>query len=425
VRVRGYLLPLYERPFRLLWLAQTASGIGDALVYLALVFAVLQVGSASSLGWVLGAFWLCRAVFTLAGGVWSDRLPRRFVMLSCDAVRAAVEFFTAAMLIRHAMTVPLFIATAAIFGSASAFFQPASTGLIPQLVSREHLQDANALIAVSRGILNIAGPSVSGILIALVGVGWVFAVDGVSFVLSAAFLLALRVGAHERPPRQTFLADLARGWHEVRSRRWLWVSMVAFCLINMAIAAGMVLGPLVAQQDLGGAKAFGVIGSGGAVGGIAGGLLALRLKPKRPLVAMFVLGLLTAVPLLLYIPPAPVAIIALGTGLFSFGIAFGNVSWEAHLQARIPNEVLSRVSSYDLLVSFIFIPLGLALTGWSAGAIGVDASLAIAAGLALVTYLSVLLVPDIRSFRALTPSPEPSASEEGESPVPEPLAQLP
>jgi MFS family permease len=422
VRPSEYLGPLRERPFRLLWLGQTVSGIGDALVYLALVFAVLQVGSATDLGYVLGAFWLFRATFTLAGGVWSDRLPRRFVMLGCDGLRAAVEFFTAALLVRHAMTVPLFVLTAALFGAASAFFQPASQGLIPQLVSREHLQDANALIGVSRSILNVVGPSVSGVLIALVGPGWVFGIDGVTFVVSAAFLFALPVGVHERAPRQRFIADLARGWREVRSRTWLWVSMVAFSLINIAIAAGMVLGPLVAERDLGGAKAFGVISSGGAIGGILGGVLALRWRPRRPLVAMFVLGLLTALPLLLYIPPAPVAVIAVGNALFVLAIAFGNAAWEAHLQARIPNEALSRVSSYDLMVSFIFIPLGLLLSGWSARTIGTDASLAAAAVLAVVTYGSVLFVREVREFRR---EPERASGSEGESPVPELQAQLP
>jgi MFS family permease len=390
--------PLRERPFRLLWLGQTASGIGDALVYLALVFAVLKVGSAADLGYVLGAFWLFRASFNLVGGVWSDRLPRRFVMLTCDALRAAVEFFTMAMLLAGAMRIWMFVVTAALFGAASAFFQPASQGLMPQLVSRETLQQANALLGVSRGALNVGGPSVSGILIALVGPGWVFGIDGLSFVVSAAFLLALRIPAHARAPRQRFLADLARGWHEVRSRRWLWVSMVAFSLVNISIAFGMVLGPLVAERELGGAKAFGVISSGGAVGGLVGGILALRWRPKRPLVAMFVLGLFVAAPLLLYIPPAPVALIAVGNALFVFGIAFGNAAWEGHLQSHIPNEAMSRVSSYDLMVSFVFIPLGLAVSGWSAHAVGVDTSLAVAAGIAIVTYVAVLFVRDVREF---------------------------
>jgi MFS family permease len=391
---------LEERPFRLLFLGQTASGVGDALVYLALVFAVLQLGSASDLGLVLGAFWLFRAVFNLVGGVWSDRLPRRSVMLVCDGLRAAVEFFTAAMLLTGNMTVPLFIGTAALFGAASAFFQPASIGLIPQLVSPARLQQANALIGLSRSTLNVAGPSVSGLLIALFGTGWVFAIDGASFVASAAFLLAIRVPAWSPAPRQAFLTELAYGWREVRARRWLSTMIWGFAVGNVAIAAGQVLGPIVAEADLGGAKAFGSIGSGGAIGGILGGMLALRLRPSRPLVTMCLLTVPAALPLLLFIPPAPVLAIALGQAAFVGGIGAGNAIWESQLQAYVPNAALARVASIDLMVSFIFMPLGLALSGWAAHAVGVETALWIAVALQLVAALGPLLVADVRRFGA-------------------------
>src|SRR5439155_14428887 len=128
----------------------------------------------------------------------------------------------------------------------------------------------------------------------------------------AGFLLALKVPAHARAIRQSFFADLAHGWREVRSRNWLFASIFAFMFTNISIAAGMVLGPIVAQQDLGGAKAYGLIGTGGAVGGIFGGILALRVRPSRPLVFQFLVTLPTALPLLLFIPPAPVAAIAVG-----------------------------------------------------------------------------------------------------------------
>ena len=422
MRVREYLGPLRERPFRLLFLGQTASGIGDAIVFIALVFAVLRLGSESDLGLVLAAFWGFRAVCTVVGGVWADRLPRRLVMLACDAVRAAVEFLTAALLLTGSMRIWMFIVTAALFGAASAFFQPASTGLMPQLVSTQQLQQANALIGVSHGFLNVAGPSVSGILVALVGPGWVFGIDGVTFVASAAFLFALPVPAHARAPRQRFVADLARGWNEVRSRTWLWASIVAFSITNVSIAAGMVLGPIVARADLGGAKAYGVIASGGAVGGVLGSVLALRLRPSRPLVAQFLITLPTAAPLLLFIPPAPVAALAVGNGAFVAGVACGNAMWETGLQSRIPNDALSRVASYDLMVSFIFMPLGLVLAGWSAHAIGVDTSLAIAAALVFATNLGILLVPSVRNFRR---EPERASAPARESGVPAPRAQLP
>src|SRR6476659_2547838 len=168
--------------------------MGDALVPVALAFAVLSVNSsATALGGVLAAFTLTRVAFTLVGGVVADRLPRRAVMLTCDAARAVVEAFTAAMLFSHQMTLPLFFVTGAIFGAASAFFGPASDGLVPQTVSAANLRPANALLGISRNALNIFGPAASGALIAFAGTGWVFTIDAFSFVVSAFFLVQLRV----------------------------------------------------------------------------------------------------------------------------------------------------------------------------------------------------------------------------------------
>src|ERR1700710_735501 len=190
--------------------------MGDALVPVALAFAVLSVNrSATALGGVLAAFTLTRVVFTLIGGVVADRLPRRAVMLACDGVRAVVEAFTAAMLFSHHMTLPLFFITGAIFGAASAFFGPAADGLIPQTVSAENLRPANALLGISKNALNIFGPAVSGALVALSGTGWVFAIDSGSFVVSAFFLLQLKVRTHTRPEASRFVLQLRDGFREV------------------------------------------------------------------------------------------------------------------------------------------------------------------------------------------------------------------
>jgi MFS family permease len=158
---------LQEAQFRLLWLGQTASAVGDSLVFVALPFAVLQTGGgATELGLVLAAFTLARAGFIVVGGVWADRLPRRFVMLTCDAVRAVVNAFVAVALLTGAMEVWMFVVSSTLFGAAQAFFGPASTGLVPSTISRDHLQQANALLQLSQSITNVFGPAVSGVLVA-------------------------------------------------------------------------------------------------------------------------------------------------------------------------------------------------------------------------------------------------------------------
>jgi MFS family permease len=416
VRPSEYLGPLRERPFRLLWLGQSISGIGDGLVYVALVFAVLEVGSTKELGLVLGAVWLGRAVFVLIGGVWADRLPRRTVMLTTDLVRAGTQGVTAVLVLSGEIRPWMFVVAQSLWGAAAAFFGPASTGLIPELTSGARLQQANALLGISRSSINVVAPAVAGILVAAFGPGWVFAIDAVSFLASAAFLVALRVPSRELPARQTFVADLRRGWHEVMSRTWMRSSILVFSVTNVALATLFVLGPTVAKNELGGAKAFGVITTGAAVGGIAGSVIALRYRPARPLLFNFVFTLASALPLLLYIPPAPTLVIAAAMGISVAGIASGNAIWEAQLMQHIPPDAISRVSSYDWLVSIVFMPLGMVFAGWLSGVIGIDTTLAAAAAVCVVANLCVLLVPDVRNFRAVGPTPEPESafgSEDG------------
>jgi MFS family permease len=164
--------PLRSRDFRALFAAHLVSVVGDGLVGVALAFAVLSVSeSPFDLGFVLAAFTISRVALTLVGGVYADRLPRREVMLVCDGVRAIVEAFTAAMLLAGQMTLPLFFVTAAVFGAASAFFGPASTGLVPQTVSTDRLQNANALLGMSQSMTNVFGPVLSGLLVAGIGAG--------------------------------------------------------------------------------------------------------------------------------------------------------------------------------------------------------------------------------------------------------------
>ena len=303
--------PLRERQFRLLWLGQVASGAGDALIPVALAFAVLSVNrSATALGGVLAAFTLTRVAFTLVGGVVADRLPRRAVMLTADAVRAAVEAFTAVMLFTHHMTLPLFFITVAIFGAASAFFGPASDGLVPKTVSRANLQSANALLGISRNALNVFGPAVSGALVALAGTGWVFAIDAVSFVASAFFLLQLRVPTHERPEPSRFIQQLRDGFREVTSRAWVRAPIVAFAISNFCFAAFIVLGPKIFLDHFDGSGDWGIVMACGAVGGILGGLASVRFRPAHPLSAAFFASMLIAVPIAALAGPLPVFAIA-------------------------------------------------------------------------------------------------------------------
>ena len=392
---------LAEPQFRLLWIGQTASAAGDALIPVAVAFAVLGIhGTATDLGIVFAAFTVAHVAFVLVGGVVADRLPRQLVMVACDVVRLVAEVILAILLISHAAQIWHIAVSAAVIGAASAFFLPATGGLVPQTVSPGRLQQANALMGLSRSATGIFGPPIAGLLIVFTGIGAVFLVDAGTFVLSAISLLMLRLPPTEaRPTEQQFLADLAAGWREVASRRWILAAIVAFGLSNMSGSVFFILGAVVANARLGGAAAWGLILTGGAIGGVIGGLLALRLHPKRPLFVGFLLTCAMALPPLALIGPLPLLFIAAASLASQAGGQLSNTWWFTMLQQHVPEQARSRVSSYDWLVSLVFQPMGSLLAGPLALAVGLPATLLGAAGIGLASNLGVLLVRDVREVR--------------------------
>lgn len=417
---------LQEPQFRRLWLGQATSALGDSLVFVALPFAVLQTGGgAAEIGFVLAAFTVARAGFIVVGGVWADRLPRRFVMLACDAIRAVVHGFVAVALLADFMEVWMFVASAAIFGAAQAFFQPAATGLVPATISAERLQQANALLQLSLGVTNVIGPALAGVIVAASDPAWVFAINAVSFVVSGSVLAVLRVPVHERGPKQRFLADLADGAREAWSHVWLRAGFLAAALANVGIGVMLVLGPTIAEDELGGAAAWGVIVTGGAIGGLAGSLLALRFKPARPVPIAMIVWSFGALPLLALAPPLPVVAIAAANACFTLGIVYGNAIWETLQQREVPPERLSRVNAFDWMMSLCFMPVGQVLAGPLAESVGVETVLVGAALVIVIPCWASLPLPGIRHGPTLAPAPSLSSGSEGESPVPVPPGPLP
>jgi len=415
VKLGSAFAPLAERQFRLLWLGRASSAAGDALMPLAVAFAVLSVnGSATALGAVLASFWIARVGFTLVGGVVSDRLPRRAVMLACDGARACVEAFTATMLLTHQMTVPLFIVTAAVFGTASAFFGPAADGLVPQAISPEKLQPANALLGITSSVMNVFGPAIAGILIVFTQPGWVFAIDSVSFLVSAVFLMQLRIGAHERLGRSTFVRELREGLHEVTSRSWVRAPIIGFAITNFCFAAFVVLGPVIAREQLEGARTWAIVSTCGAVGAIVGSLASVRLHPRRPLSFGFAASALIGVPIASLAGPLPTAALAAAWGLGMASIALSNTYWETNLQRRIPAGVFARVRSYDILVSFVFMPLGFVAFPLIARSLGDARTLLVAAIVAAGTSLAVALRPGVRAIGSEPLAPSVAARSAGD-----------
>jgi predicted MFS family arabinose efflux permease len=359
---------------------------------------------------------LAHLVFLLAGGVWADRLPRHLVMVTSDLLSGAAQIAAAILLLSGAAQTWHLIILGAIRGGASAFFMPASTGLVPKIVSVARLQQANALLSLSRNSTRIAGVALAGVLVATVGAGWALALDGATYGVGALFVGMLKLPPVEPDENREFLRELAEGWREFRSRSWLCVTIVQFALINAyAIGAFLVLGPFVAQTKLGGAAAWGFILAAEAVGMILAGIIALRYRPERPLLVA-TLAVLTMAPLLALLGiAAPLLLILPAALIAGFGLELYGVFWDTTLQQHIPDEKLSRVSSYDVLGSFALIPVGVAVMGPISGAIGVADTLIGAAIVVVVATLAVISVADVRNLRRLEP---PSLVA---LPTPEPL----
>ena len=391
---------LESRPFRLLWIGRTTSSFGDAITNVAFAFAILEVSSATALGVVFAIATISRTAFTLIGGVWADRLSRRLVMLVADLLRGAVQGALGILWITEAIEVWHFGVAAAVVGGASAFFGPASTGFIPDTVGRPRLQEANALISLSDGAAHLVGPALAGVLIAAFGLGFGLLFDAATFGVSALALALIRVREHKvTRERQRFIHELAEGWHEVRARAWLQVAFASFALGNLGIAVFFVLGPQVFAEELGGARDWGIAMSIAAAGGIAGSVAALRLRPQRPLLVSFPIVMGAVLATLSLVPPLPAALVGLAAASFFFGSTFGNALWDTVVQQRIPRHVISRVNSYDWLISLVFMPLGYTLAGPLADLIGRDTTLLAAAAAGTIAYLGPLLSREVRSMR--------------------------
>jgi MFS family permease len=343
-RIGRGLAPISEPAFRLYWVGQTVSAVGGSLMPVALAFATLQVaGSASALRLVLGTSVTTQLLLLPLGGIWGDRLPRQVVMLTADAGQAAVQAALAVLLLTSRATLWELVLAAALQGVATAFFQPTSSALVRQTVSSARLQQANALMGLSRSASQIGGPALAGVLVALFNPGWAFAANALSFIVSTVTLAGLPAGEDDRRRNEGLWRELLPGWQEIARRRWYFLNLCTHGLWNFAIVAFFVLGPVVARSRLGGASAWGLISSSIAIGPVAGGLIALALLPRRPLVTGNLALTLAALQLLALAGGLPVIVIMATTALGFAGVTFLNEVWSATMQQLMPRDALARV----------------------------------------------------------------------------------
>ena len=360
---------------------------------------MLDVASATSLGLVLAARQVATAVVLIFGGVLSDRARRNLVLASAALLQAVAQAALAVAVLTGHATVPFFVVTAMLWGLGEGLVVPAETGLVPQTVTPARLQQANALQGLSRSGVRVIGPAVGGVIVVAASPGWGLALDAVSYLLCAVFLGRIRVRSRSLQP-EPFFAELRAGWREFSSRTWLWATVLLFGIGNAFYVFLQVLGPLIAKDRLGGAGAWAVIVSAAGVGSIAGGLLALRYRPARTLVASIAWSLAVIPQFVALAVGASTAVIAVGSFAGGVGVAVHMALWFTTFQREVPEHAQSRVSSYDAFGSFVLNPLGAAIVGPLAAAAGVSAALWIAVGTMLVTSAVMLSMPSVWAIHA-------------------------
>lgn len=419
--IRDDLTLLRDARFAALFGARTLSMLGLAFAPVALAFGVLDLpgGDAGMLSIVVAAEAVPHVLGLLLGGVIADRYPRRFVMFTGECLSLTAWLGIGTMLLTGWAPLPVLCAFAVLTGLAGAVVWPVLSGIIPEVAPRHRFQAANALLAVGANVARIAGLVSAGAVVVLVGPGW--ALIGAALVYACAATFAWRIGSTPRPGREggtSAVAELREGWQEFASRQWLWVVVAQFALLVLAWqGAHTVLGPVVAKAELGGAGAWSAILTGEAVGMLVGVLIALRIRPRRPILVAVLLTSTTALPYLLLGLGAPVPLIVVGGFLMGLGMDAFNVLWQTTMQREVPPEALSRVASYDAFGSMVFGPVGVLLAGPAAVHLGARPALLVCAGLIVLSALLALLSREVRTLRAPSGPITPVAEGEYSLPV--------
>ena len=396
--VRG---PLASPSYRLLLTAQTVSAFGSALTPVALAFAVLDLGgSATDLGLVVAAYAAAEVVTVLLGGVLGDRFSRTLMLQGSSAASALVQGVVAAALIGDWASIGLLAGLGALTGALSALSGPSSRAITRQTVPPVALPAAISLRRVASNTAVALGFSVAGVLVALVGSGAAIAADALTFAAAAGCFALLRVppvtdgdGAAAAPG--TMLADLRGGAVEVFRHAWLWL-LIAQALVYHLFYGGAqgVLGPIVVRRVYSEAAwgwALGVL----MLGFIVGGVVSFRFRPRRLLGAGTLLLTLTALfPLALAVHP-PLPLLLLGAFAHGFGLELFSVNWDLAIQQNIDPSMLARVYSFDQVGSFVMRPLGLAVTGPLAEALGNTTWLLVVAAVMLGSTLLAAATPAV------------------------------
>jgi MFS family permease len=414
-RVR-LLAPLRHRDFRLLWGGMCVSLVGDGVFLVAIAWQAYELSNAPTALSLVGiAMTVPTIAFLLLGGVVSDRIDRRKVMLAADVGRGVVVALIAALSMTGALDLWHLIILVSAYGAAAAFFGPAFDAITPEILPADELAQANALDHLVRPVaLRLAGPAFGGVLIDAVGVGAAFALDAATFAVSAVAVLAMTGRARTANPAHASVAgDIRAGFAYIRRHVWLWATFTSAAIAYLLFMGPVeVLLPFVVKNELHGSAAdLGLVFAAGGIGSVACAIvLGQRGLPRRDITFMYVTWTLATVAVAGYGLATAVWHLMLASIAFNVLETAGTIVWATAKQRHVPAELLGRVSSLDWLISIGLLPVSFALTGPVSGAIGVQATLIGAGVIGGVVTFAALLLPGMRAVEGLERRQQPRAA---------------
>jgi MFS family permease len=422
-RVR-LLTPLRNRDFRLLWSGLCVSLLGDGVFMVAMAWQVYALSNAPTALSLVGiAMTVPTIVFLLVGGVVSDRLDRRRVMLAADLTRGVAVGLLAVLSLTGALELWHVIALVAVYGAGAAFFGPSFDAIVPDILPGDQLAQANSLDQFVRPIaLRLAGPAVGGVLIEVVGVGAAFALDAASFLISASVLLVMRTYPRVAAASSGSMGgDIRAGFTYIRGHVWLWATFVTAAVAYLLfMGPAEVLLPFVVKNDLGGSAAdLGLVFAAGGIGSVGCAVvLGQRGLPRRDITFMYLAWTAATLAVAGYGLASAVWQLMLASLAFNALETAGTIVWSTAKQRHVPPALLGRVSSLDWLISIGLLPVSFALTGPVSGAIGAQATLIGAGLLGGVITFGALLLPGMRDIEGRAdPAPRPAPGALGEASV--------
>ncbi|MEU8006456.1 MFS transporter [Catellatospora sp. NPDC049111] len=394
---------MWTRDFSLYFVARAVALFGDGMLPVAVALAVRSAGhGASGVGLVLASWMVPAIALILFGGVFADRFGARRLMIGADVVRMVTQSVVAVALITGNAPLGLLITMSALAGAATAMFQPGVAGMVPRVAA--DVQRANGALRVADAGAQLLGPALSATLVVLTGPGTVYAINAATFAVSALCLLALRLPPVVHAPRAdvTIRRDLREGWHEFRTRSWMWSVILIWVVFgvtlfgpNIPLSSGVI-------TDYLGENAYGWAMSAMGGGTVLGGLVAMRVRPARPLaaggLAMFGFAL---IPLSVSVH-APLGLLLAAHAVGGAAWAFWSVMWATSVQTQVPGNVLNRVSAYEIAGSIAGIPIGQVLAAPAAVLIGADQVLGVSALVGVLGCVVLLAVRPVRELRRAT-----------------------